>query len=119
MGVDHGGVGTFGVTSSSNTVRGSWNHNGTDMTVSHNLTRRHALTGLTEGITDGGNRVGLIKASVTADLEQDTHPINTSKDKILGAYVYNQTTNKPVWADGPAATSVWVDATGATVHTPV
>lgn len=56
--------------------------------------------------------------SNTTSLEDVTHAINTT-DKRTGLMVYNTTTNKPVWADGTTAGSVWVDATGATAHTPV
>lgn len=40
-------------------------------------------------------------------------------NKTRGRCVYDATSGKPVWASGSAATSVWVDATGATAYTPV
>lgn len=55
----------------------------------------------------------------TANLEDITNAINTSADKIEGQQVFNSVTNKPVWAAGNADGDVWVDATGATAHTPV
>lgn len=39
-------------------------------------------------------------------------------DKEEGKMVFNETTNRPVWATGSLDTDVWVDATGATAHTP-
>lgn len=57
--------------------------------------------------------------TITTDLEDVTAAINTSDDKAIGWRVFNSTTNKPVYATGSAAADAWVDATGATVHTPV
>lgn len=55
--------------------------------------------------------------ATTADLIDAGSDANTA-DKFTGKRLFNTTTNKPVYAAGPAATSVWVDATGATAHTP-
>jgi hypothetical protein len=55
----------------------------------------------------------------TAQLADITHAVNTSTNKVAGAMVWNSTTGRPVWAFGSADGSVWVDAAGATLHTPV
>lgn len=57
--------------------------------------------------------------SDTTNLEDATNEINTSAFKEEGRMVFNTVTNKPVWATGDGASDVWVDATGATAHTPV
>lgn len=59
------------------------------------------------------------RRQVTADIEDATHPVNTSNTKTEGFMVFNTTTNQPVYATGDAATSTWADATGTTAHTPV
>lgn len=56
--------------------------------------------------------------ATTAQLASITNAINT-KLKMTGARVFNTTTSRPVFAAGATAGSVWVDATGATAHTPV
>jgi hypothetical protein len=56
--------------------------------------------------------------STTAALEAIGNAINTA-NKVTGRMVFNTTTNSPAWSVGATAGSVWVDATGATVHTPV
>lgn len=61
---------------------------------------------------------GVLLTATTAQLEDITDDINTV-DKILDRTLKNSTTKKIVTADGPAAADVWVDATGATAHTPV
>ena len=55
---------------------------------------------------------------VTFNIKKDAADINTT-DKYEGKIVFNSTTNIPVWAAGSAAGDLWVDATGATAHTPV
>ena len=57
--------------------------------------------------------------ATTTELEDITDAVNTTTDKRQGAVRYNTTTNKPVYAIGSADGSLWVDATGATAHTPV
>ena len=57
--------------------------------------------------------------STTAALAAVANAINTSARKEAGFMVFNTTTNKPVWAVGNTDASVWVDATGATAHTPI
>ena len=57
--------------------------------------------------------------TTTAALNAIGNAINTAAGKVDGAMVFNTTTNKPVWAVGNADGDVWVDATGATAHTPV
>lgn len=56
--------------------------------------------------------------TTTTALNDITNIINT-EDKFDGGMVFNTTTNIPVWATGNTAGAVWVDATGATAHTPV
>jgi len=56
--------------------------------------------------------------STTAALAAIGNAINTA-GKYAGKMLFNTTTSKPVWAVGSTAGSVWVDGTGATVHTPV
>jgi len=57
--------------------------------------------------------------ATTAELEDITDDINLFNNKQEGYSVFNSTTNKPVYAVGNLAADVWVDGTGATVHTPV
>jgi hypothetical protein len=58
-------------------------------------------------------------SETTTNLASITAEINTSASKHAGQMVWNSTTGAPVWAAGAADGSVWVDATGATAHTPV
>ena len=53
----------------------------------------------------------------TTNIEDISNTVNTV-GKFEGKQVFNTTTNKPVYAAGSAAADVWVDATGATAHTP-
>ena len=46
------------------------------------------------------------------------HVLNSATNKAEGITVFDAILNKPLWAVGAATTDVWVDATGATVHTP-
>lgn len=57
--------------------------------------------------------------ATTAELTDITDTVNTSILKRAGYQVFNSTTSKPVWSVGSADGSLWVDATGATAHTPV
>jgi hypothetical protein len=57
--------------------------------------------------------------ATTAQLASLADIVNTNNSKSVGMMVFNTTTFKPVWSKGSADNSVWVDATGATVHTPV
>jgi len=57
--------------------------------------------------------------STTTLLNDIASTTNTSFLKIAGFPVFNLTTSKPVWALGSADGDLWVDATGATAHTPV
>ncbi len=75
-------------------------------------------------LTGGGFERALTESDVgitatTAELAQDTDAINTDPAKVEGYMVFNTTTNIPVWAAGNGDTDVWVNATGATAHTPV
>ena len=51
------------------------------------------------------------------NLANAAHPINTS-GKFKGVCVFNNTTNRPVWASNGDPTSPWFDATGTAVITP-
>lgn len=53
----------------------------------------------------------------TTQLEDATSVIN-AKNKRESLQVWNTTTKRPLWAKGNSATDVWVDGTGATIHTP-
>lgn len=66
-----------------------------------------------------GDSVIQTPTSTTTLLEDNTADINTSGSKVEGAMVFNATTNLPVWAAGDGDSDVWVNATGATAHTPV
>ena len=55
----------------------------------------------------------------TTNLADVTASINTTSAKKAGYIVFNTTTSMPVWALGADDDSLWVDATGATAHTPV
>ncbi len=59
------------------------------------------------------------EVTTTAALDAVGNAINTAVGKVDGAMLFNTTTNKPVWAVGNTDGAVWVDATGATAHTPV
>jgi hypothetical protein len=56
--------------------------------------------------------------ATTAELTAIADAINTAARKVAGFEVFNTTTSIVVWAVGAADGSVWVDATGATAHTP-
>jgi hypothetical protein len=58
-----------------------------------------------------------VATATTSNLTSDTAAINTI-NKFTGKQVWNTTTGRPVWADGPLATDTWSDATGTTAHTP-
>lgn len=53
----------------------------------------------------------------SAEIEDVGSSINVNT-KAIGGLVFNTTTTKPVYASGSGPTDVWVDATGATAHTP-
>ena len=65
------------------------------------------------------NQGTALRVKSSAQLEDITDTINTMDRKIEGLMVFNSTTNKPVYAVGPTDGAGWVDATGATAHTPV
>ncbi len=56
--------------------------------------------------------------ATTAALVAIANDINVRADKVEGYQVFNSTTGLPVWALGSADGDLWVDATGATAHTP-
>lgn len=57
-------------------------------------------------------------ADTQTNLRAIGNAINTT-NKYAGKQVFDTTNNKPVWAVGSTAGSVWVDGAGTTVHTPV
>lgn len=69
--------------------------------------------------TAGWAFVDGIMATASANLASVTDVVNTMAFKRPGLMVWDTTLNKPVWSVGVNDNSVWVDATGATVHTPV
>lgn len=54
----------------------------------------------------------------TAFIEDINSSVNTGGNKQEGQVIFNIDTNKPIFAAGPSDTDVWLDATGATAHTP-
>ncbi|KKK58755.1 hypothetical protein LCGC14_3041240, partial [marine sediment metagenome] len=60
-----------------------------------------------------------VRTTTTAALEAVANAINTAAGKVQGAMVYNTTTDIVVWAAGNADADVWVDAQGATEHSPI
>jgi hypothetical protein len=64
----------------------------------------------------GGNTV--LSTSSTTNLNSIGNAINTA-GKYTGKAVWNVSTSKPVFANGPLAADTWKDATGAVVNTPV
>lgn len=85
------------------------------------LERLHAEIVRTADTADEINDLSIAAVwptATTAQLVDVGHAVNTSAVKATGSPVFNTTTSKPVWAVGNADASVWVDATGATVHTP-
>lgn len=88
---------------------GDWTHTGGSLTWDGSDLIATAI----EGVYLRSDSVG------TSALEDKTHAINTSAGKKRSARVWNNTTKKPVWANGPGDTAVWYDATGAIAHTPV
>ena len=93
-------------------------HDGTDLNIAGVNTTDINITGITT-VNIGGEGVLTTSTSTTAALAAVGNAINTSARKVAGLMVFNTTTNKPVWAVGNTDASVWVDATGATAHTPI
>lgn len=58
-----------------------------------------------------------VPTATTSQLTDIDNNINLS-NKAAGKMYFNTTTSKPVFAVGAMDSDVWVDATGATVHTP-
>lgn len=69
-----------------------------------------------QGLID--DSLGASFIATTAQLNSLTSDVNVT-GKFLGKFIFNTSTSKPVYSVGSAAASVWVDATGATAHTPV
>ncbi len=91
-------------------------------TISEAVTvSRNTVLDATVDSTDGtwsDNRSEQGGVSQTTKLVDISHEVNIGV-KTTGMSYYNTTTNKIVFADGNTAGAVWVDATGATAHTPV
>jgi microcystin-dependent protein len=62
--------------------------------------------------------LAMTATATTAELEDVGDDVNTA-GKFVGKRAFNTTTSKPVYATTATAGGVWVDATGATSHTPV
>jgi hypothetical protein len=73
----------------------------------------------TTGLQLNGLQMQAVVTETTTNLIDNAHAINTSALKVAGYMVFNTTTSIPVWAAGSGDSDVWVDATGATAHTPV
>ena len=69
-----------------------------------------------DGRTDKPAHLQLPTAPTTSLVDRDS--IQNRVDKTAGKVVFNTTTNRPVYATGSIDTDPWVDATGATAHTP-
>ena len=93
-------------------------HDGTDFNIAGTNTTDINITGIAK-VNIAGEGVLTAVTSTTAALAALANAINTSARKEAGFMVFNTTTNKPVWAVGNTDASVWVDATGATAHTPI
>lgn len=75
-------------------------------------------TVLWDNARPGGTMMGTsTSGATTTQLTSVTSIVNLTKRRSM--IVFNITTGKPVWASADGASSVWVDATGATAHTPV
>lgn len=70
------------------------------------------------GSTDWWESTNGSSTATTAQLDSLAATVNTT-GKYKGKQVFNSDTNKPVYALGSASNAQWVDATGATAHTPV
>lgn len=71
-----------------------------------------------ESILENPDWVNLPETT-TSVLEDVSSFVNRDARKRGGTVFFNATTSKPVYAVGTADDDVWVDATGATVHTPI
>lgn len=60
-----------------------------------------------------------VRTETSNNLADVTHEINALGYKRKGFYVFNENTNKPVWASGEAASATWKDADGNDAHAPV
>ncbi len=67
--------------------------------------------------TGGQNGFDERPVVTTANLNAIGNLVNTFH-KFTGKKAFNSTTSMPVYAIGPAAGDVWVDATGTTAHSP-
>lgn len=65
---------------------------------------------------ESSNMSGSLPGATTTQLTNIASIVNLTKRR--GAPVFNITTGKPVWGLADGAAAVWVDGTGATVHTP-
>lgn len=59
-----------------------------------------------------------LRSYTSTELNAIANAVNTAQ-KAAGKQVWNSTANKPVWAIGSTAGSVWVDGAGTTINTPV
>ncbi len=68
-------------------------------------------------VQDAMRKVGQSQTFTTTQLADVSAQVNL--EKFEGKEVWNTTTGQPVWAFGPLAGDVWVNADGTTAHTPV
>lgn len=61
----------------------------------------------------------MLPKETQTNLRDVGHLINTSNKKEQGTVIYDSTNDQPCYATGSAASSVWNDAAGSTLHTPV
>ena len=91
--------------------------------VEADLLDKGATEAITGAYTFSGDLISSgyfqVRTTTTAALEAVANAINTAAGKVQGAMVYNTTTDIVVWAAGNADADVWVDAQGATEHSPI
>ena len=71
-----------------------------------------------DGVAAVNRDVAYAESGSSTNLNSVAAAINTT-GKFAGKRVWNTTANRPVWATGATAASVWVYADGTTAHTPV
>jgi hypothetical protein len=71
-----------------------------------------------DGVAALNRDVAYVETNTTAQLNSLAATVNAS-GKHAGKRVFNTNLNRPVWATGSTAASVWVYADGTTAHTPV
>ncbi len=112
----------FRIFDATDTDYAEFSHDGTDFLTAFTNTTAWNLTGITKLDATESIIEGLYMRSdivTQTNLRDSTHAVNTNAGKQNGAWVYDNTNNMPVYAQGNGDTSVWKDAAGNTVHTPI